>query len=124
MFEFLFRSKKPAEKPESQRERFERLILELNEVIDALPHKPAVTIEPETGRISFTMPKQFMDEALALPKPDSAVNETPKTAAPEAPAKDAGSPEIAEPAVKAKKRPGAPVPRPPKPNAPTPKAPA
>jgi len=71
MFEFLFRKRKqPEATPETQRARFERLILELNEVIETLPEKPAVTIQPTTGRISFTMPAQFMDEALALPKPE------------------------------------------------------
>jgi hypothetical protein len=43
----------------------------LNAEIAELPEKPAVTITPETGALSFEMPEQFPDEALALPKPDS-----------------------------------------------------
>lgn len=56
--------------PESQRARFERLVSELNEALDELTEKPAVTVQPDSGHISFDMPEQFPDEALALPKPD------------------------------------------------------
>lgn len=143
MFQFLFKSRKAPEKPESHRERFERLILELNEVIDSLPDKPAVTVQPGSGRISFTLPSQFMDEALALPKPDPAPAATPATPAPAKPATDAATPYVkADAAVKAtqtkdvqapeapsgdqaaksKRKPSAPVPRPPKASPPKPSA--
>jgi len=123
MFDFLFRNRKPTEKPETQRERFERLILELNEVIDALPHKPAVTVHPESGRISFTMPSQFMDEALALPKPDPSKAEPDTStvaAARDASDQDGAKPTAPDPAVK---KAAAPVPRPPKASPPKPRAP-
>lgn len=71
MFDFLKRLRGvPSEAKESQRARFERLVEELNAEIAELPEKPAVTITPETGALSFEMPQQFPDEALALPKPD------------------------------------------------------
>lgn len=72
MFDFLKRLRGvPSEAKESQRARFERLVEELNAEIAELPEKPAVTITPETGALSFEMPQQFPDEALALPKPDT-----------------------------------------------------
>ncbi len=71
MFEFLKRLRGlPEEVKESQRARFTRLVEELNEAIAELPEKPAVTFTPETGALSFDLPEQFPDEALALPKPD------------------------------------------------------
>jgi hypothetical protein len=60
--------------PESQRARFERLVADLNEALDDLSDKPAVTVQPDSGHISFEMPEQFPDEALALPKPDESVD--------------------------------------------------
>jgi hypothetical protein len=54
---------------ETQRQTFERLVLELNEAIDALDEKPAVTLSPMSGNISFALPEHFPDEALALPAP-------------------------------------------------------
>ena len=73
MLEFLKRlgGVSAPHKPESQRARFERLVSELNEALDELTNKPAVTVQPESGHISFDMPEQFPDEALALPKPDT-----------------------------------------------------
>jgi hypothetical protein len=72
MFDFLKRLRGiPEEIKEGQRARFERLITELNEAIADLPEKPAVTITPESGTLSFDLPEQFPDEALALPKPDA-----------------------------------------------------
>ena len=74
MLEFLKRlgGVSAPDKPESQRERFERLVAELNEALDDLSDKPAVTVQPDSGHISFEMPEQFPDEALALPKPNTA----------------------------------------------------
>jgi hypothetical protein len=35
-----------------------------------LPDMPAVTINPVTNEVSFALPENFPDEALALPAPD------------------------------------------------------
>lgn len=76
MLNFLFRRRTTAEEPEvkieTQRETFTRLVEELNAAIDNLADKPAVTIAPATGRISFELPEQFPDEALQLPAPEDA----------------------------------------------------
>ncbi|MBY6199797.1 hypothetical protein KUV65_00345 [Maritalea mobilis] len=72
MFNFFRGGAKSAPKSESQRDRFKRLVRELNEMIDAMPTKPRVMIDLETGRIVPEVPDQFQDEALALPKPDAA----------------------------------------------------
>lgn len=67
---------------ETQRARFERLIGELNEMIAAMPERPDITVAGQTGQIAVTAPKQFADEALALPKPgDDAESEAEKKAA-------------------------------------------
>lgn len=57
--------------PETQRQVFERLIREVNEVLDMLPEKPAVTVHPGTGHISIAAPAQFPDEMPALPAPET-----------------------------------------------------
>ncbi|MEM6596259.1 MAG: hypothetical protein AAF672_15840 [Pseudomonadota bacterium] len=69
MLKFLF-GKKPGAKVETQRETFERLVKKLNEAIAPLAVKPRVTVDPNSGAITFAAPEQFPDEALALPKPD------------------------------------------------------
>jgi hypothetical protein len=71
MFKFLKfgRGKKPEAVIENQRQTFERLVSELNEAIAMLPDMPAVTINPVTNEVSFALPDQFPDEALALPAP-------------------------------------------------------
>lgn len=85
MFKFLFGGKKtPEVKPESNRERFDRLVGELNDLIDTLPQKPRVTFDPATGHVLPEAPEQFADEALALPAPD----EAKAAAAVEVPAED------------------------------------
>ncbi|MEM8882264.1 MAG: hypothetical protein AAGC82_16865 [Pseudomonadota bacterium] len=74
MLNFLFRGRNKAEpevKIETQRETFIRLTQELNDAIAKLADKPAVTVEPATGQVSFALPEQFPDEALALPKPET-----------------------------------------------------
>ena len=70
MLRFLF-GKKPSDavKVETQRQTFERLVSELNEALVLLDPKPKVTLDPVTGTVSFEMPEQFPDEALALPAP-------------------------------------------------------
>lgn len=72
MFKFLKfgRGKKPEAVIETQRQTFERLVGELNEAIASLPEMPAVTVNPVTNEISFALPEQFPDEALALPAPE------------------------------------------------------
>lgn len=73
MFKFLFGGKStPHVTIESDRARFERLVGEINGMIDALAVKPRVTIDPETGHILPETPEQFVDEALALPAPEAA----------------------------------------------------
>ena len=63
---------KPREeaKVETQRETFERLTKELGELMATMPIKPIVTIDPNTGIVSFEAPEQFQDEALSLPAPE------------------------------------------------------
>ncbi|GAA3867477.1 hypothetical protein [Celeribacter arenosi] len=74
MFKFLRfgRGHKAEVAIESQRQTFERLVSELNEALDTLPDKPAVTIDPATGHVAFDLPEHFPDEALALPAPTPA----------------------------------------------------
>ena len=73
MFKFLFRKSKtdtPEVVIETDRESFDRLVSELNAMIDTLADKPRVTIDPATGHILPEMPETFPDEALALPAPE------------------------------------------------------
>ncbi|MEO0664371.1 MAG: hypothetical protein AAFY97_01420 [Pseudomonadota bacterium] len=70
MLRFLF-GKKPEGKIETQRETFERQVKELTATIEAMPQKPKVSIDPNTGAITFEAPEQFADEALALPAPEA-----------------------------------------------------
>ncbi|MEL6912970.1 MAG: hypothetical protein AAFP13_00575 [Pseudomonadota bacterium] len=74
MLRFLF-GKKPGNPVETQRETFERQVKDLTATIEAMPVKPRVTVDPNTGEVSFEAPDQFADEALALPKPDKADEE-------------------------------------------------
>ncbi|MEM1234824.1 MAG: hypothetical protein AAGH70_11935 [Pseudomonadota bacterium] len=74
MLKFLFGTKPGAAKAETQRDTFERLVKELNEAIVVLPQKPKVTVDPNTGAVSFEAPEHFPDEALALPKPAEAAD--------------------------------------------------
>lgn len=87
MFKFLKfgRGSKPKVVIETQRQTFERLVVELNEAIAALPEMPAVTINPVTQELSFALPENFPDEALALPAPEA----EPVAEAAEETAKDA-----------------------------------
>jgi hypothetical protein len=100
MFKFLFGGRSTPEVTiETDRARFERLVSELNAVIDGLAVKPRVTIDPETGHILPETPEQFADEELALPAPDAApavaaAAETPEPVAePAAEAADGDAPE-------------------------------
>lgn len=73
MLNFLFkrRGAKVEVKPETQREAFERLVGELNALMDKEGEKPSITIAPATGHISLGLPEQLSDEALALPAPSA-----------------------------------------------------
>lgn len=95
MFKFLRLGRRAAPQPviETQRETFERLVQELNGAIDALPDKPAVTVDPASGNISFNLPEQFPDEALALPAPET---DADHTQSPEPEGKQTKSPEPGE----------------------------
>ncbi|MEM1100713.1 MAG: hypothetical protein AAGH73_04185 [Pseudomonadota bacterium] len=75
MLRFLF-GKNPGGKVETQRETFERQVRELTATLEAMPVKPKVSVDPNTGAISFEAPDQFADEALALPKPAAEDAET------------------------------------------------
>jgi hypothetical protein len=85
MLKFLFGGKKtPEAVPETDREQFKRLTTDLNALIDTLPVKPKVTLDPATGRVTLEEPEQFADEALALPAPEAVKDkgsEAQKTAA-------------------------------------------
>lgn len=73
MFKFLFRRKPDATVeaiPETQRETFERALAEVNGLVALMDPKPAVTVDPATGAVTFALPEQFPDEALALPAPE------------------------------------------------------
>lgn len=74
MLKFLFGGKTttPEVVIETDRARFERLVGELNGMIDTLADKPRVTLDPATGHVLPETPEQFADEALALPAPDPA----------------------------------------------------
>lgn len=91
MFKFLFGGKSsPVVEAETNRERFGRLVVELNELIDTLPTKPRVTFDPQSGHILPDVPEQFADEALALPSPGAGVS----AAEPEPAAKPVANPAV------------------------------
>jgi len=69
MLKFLFRGREKSAVVETQRQRLERIVTELNDAIDGLPVKPRVTLDPVTGHIELHLPEQLPDEALALPAP-------------------------------------------------------
>jgi len=73
MLRFLFGMRPQSEgaATETQRERLERLIRELNAAIAALPEKPRLIIDPATGELEADLPETLPDEALALPAPDA-----------------------------------------------------
>ena len=74
MLRFLFGMRPQSEDAaiETQRERLERLIRELNAAIAALPEKPRLIIDPATGELEADLPETLPDEALALPAPGEA----------------------------------------------------
>lgn len=89
MFKFLFRRKSDQSvevTKETQRETLLRAIGEVNEITAKLDDKPAVTVDPNTGAITLTLPEQMPDEALALPAPEEAHPEPDIAEAEEAPA--------------------------------------
>jgi len=73
MFKFLFKkSDKDAQVvvAESQRQTVERALRELNGILVTLTPKAKITIYPDEGTLSVTLPDQMPDEALSLPAPD------------------------------------------------------
>ena len=116
MFKFLFRNRGGAAEPvrETQRQTFERALGELNEIIDAMPDKPRVTLDPASGHVSFEMPEQFPDEARALPAPQTPSPSSPKAASPlpDTPGPKAPKPAASEPREPEPKTPGPKVPEP------------
>ncbi|MEJ6395390.1 hypothetical protein V8J82_19170 [Gymnodinialimonas sp. 2305UL16-5] len=117
MFKFLFggTKKAPGVTIETDRDRFARLVSELNGMIDGLVHKPRVTLDPATGHILPETPEQFADEALALPAPE----ETPERAD----TANGAEPDRADTSTEPKaETPTPPVPTPPVPNPPKPRA--
>lgn len=62
---------KPAVVIETQRQQFDRVTEELNEMIVQLGGLPAIKIDPAAQTLTLTAPDQFPDEALALPAPTS-----------------------------------------------------
>jgi hypothetical protein len=77
MFKFLFgKSEKATPQPvlESQRETVTRALREVNEILITLTPRAKITVYPDEGTISVTLPDQMPDEALALPAPDRAAS--------------------------------------------------
>ena len=68
MFNFL-KSRMGGIRPvvETQRQTFERALVEVNDIVALMVTKPKVTIDPATGTVAFELPDQMPDEALALP---------------------------------------------------------
>ncbi|PIE18295.1 MAG: hypothetical protein CSA65_05135 [Proteobacteria bacterium] len=94
MFKFLFRRKSDQSvevTKETQRETLLRAIGEVNEITATLDDKPAVTVDPNTGAITLTLPEQMPDEALALPAPEEALPEPEMPEAEDTPAKADGT---------------------------------
>ena len=87
MFKF-FQSKFGTVKatPETQRQTFERALGEINTLVALMADKPKITIDPTAGSVSYELPDQMPDEALALPAPveKEAVAETTEEVAEEA----------------------------------------
>ena len=80
MLKFLF-AKRPQEEEavaETQRETLVRLVRELNEALAALPEKPRVIVDPETGELDLDLPETLPDEALALPAPQETETDSAK----------------------------------------------
>lgn len=63
----------------TMRQRFEEAQSELNAVLADLPEMPTVNIYVKARMLNLDAPDQFPDEALALPAPEKAVDETKKT---------------------------------------------
>lgn len=99
MFKF-FQSKfgsVKVEPVETHREVFERALGELNGIVALMADKPKITIDPATGTVSYDLPEQMPDEALALPAPEIEKEETVAEAPEEIEtAKDAEPKESAE----------------------------
>ncbi|MEO0357587.1 MAG: hypothetical protein AAF386_04700 [Pseudomonadota bacterium] len=69
MLKFLFGQRDGRAVQKSQRDVITSLLADLNTAVMAMPEKPSVTINPNTGEIGLELPDQMPDEALALPAP-------------------------------------------------------
>lgn len=68
---------------ETQRQVFERAVSELNDIMAGMEEKPEFSVDLNDGKLTFSLPDQMPDEALALPAPNSEADikeETPAAA--------------------------------------------
>lgn len=72
MFKFLFEKVGRGAVMESQRDTVVRAVDELNTILALMADKPVVAVDLNSGLITFDLPDQMPDEALALPAPDPA----------------------------------------------------
>jgi hypothetical protein len=75
MFSFLFKKSASGTEvtvAETQRQIVERALREMNDVLVTLTPKAKITIYPDEGTISVTLPDQMPDETLSLPAPSPA----------------------------------------------------
>ena len=75
MFKYLFGKVSKAQ-TETQRQTVERALGEINAIVAGLEVKPKLTFEPSSGVLELALPEQMPDEALALPAPETAQDET------------------------------------------------
>lgn len=61
---------------ETQRQTVDRALSEVNEIVALMHNKPRITIDPQTGSVTFDLPEQMPDEALALPAPNDQAHES------------------------------------------------
>jgi hypothetical protein len=83
MFKFLFKKTDKGAQvvvAETQRQTVERALRELNTVLVTLTPKAKITVYPDEGTLSVTLPDQMPDEALALPAPTAKSEGAPPTA--------------------------------------------
>lgn len=71
MFNFLRRRMNGKVVKETQRQVFERAVSELNDIMAGMEEKPHFSVDLNEGKLTFSLPDQMPDEALALPSPNS-----------------------------------------------------
>jgi hypothetical protein len=75
MFKFLFKKTDKGTQvtvAETQRQTVERALREVNDILVTLTPKAKITVYPDEGTLSVTLPDQMPDETLSLPAPDNA----------------------------------------------------